>query len=343
MKNQKLSILLVVLSIFLLNQWNCTPRPIPTPTPAPTPPDLTHPEDLPCALIWYPLHTGYVANNYTHEFTPCYTESIVTVGGIDKRKITACNVPNHKIAKKPARNPFLITEVVKDYFAPEIPVVLPDSLPVVFGRGPRRNDPRYNFGITLSGVELDPAAAEPWAKGTGDMNRYWTYEAMYKDLGLDRSHAHKQPVRSPGSSTTPKYGRYHYHGIPVKYLQTLKITGKEMVQVGWAADGYPIFYKYGQTTKGGPIIEFESGYELKSGPRTEHQGTNPGTTGPCGVHNGKFVQDWEYIKGKSLLDGCNGIDGYAPGFGNTYYYVITDQFPFIPRCFHAQPDGSFEI
>jgi hypothetical protein len=31
-------------------------------------------------------------------------------------------------------------------------------------------------------------------------------------------------------------------------------------------------------------------------------------------------------------------DEYPDG---TYYYVITDEFPFVPRCFAGDPDSTF--
>lgn len=65
--------------------------------------------------------------------------------------------------------------------------------------------------------------------------------------------------------------------------------------------------------------------------------------GPGGKYDGTFVQDYEYVKGSGDLDECNGRTGVTPEFTNgTYYYVVTDAYPFIPRLFRGTPDSSFE-
>ena len=79
--------------------------------------------------------------------------------------------------------------------------------------------------------------------------------------------------------------------------------------------------------------KLSSSYRVKSG-------TRPG--GPGGRYDGSFVQDYEYVAGLGDLDDCNGRTGVTREYPEgTYYYVITDSFPFIPRCFHGTPDRSF--
>ena len=54
------------------------------------------------------------------------------------------------------------------------------------------------------------------------------------------------------------------------------------------------------------------------------------------------MQDYEYSAGLGNLDECNGRSGVTPEFPNgTYHYVLTDTFPYIPRCFRGTPDPSF--
>ena len=54
------------------------------------------------------------------------------------------------------------------------------------------------------------------------------------------------------------------------------------------------------------------------------------------------MQDYEYSAGLGQLDECNGRRGVTPEFPNgSYHYVLTDSFPFIPRCFRGTPDTSF--
>ena len=57
-----------------------------------------------------------------------------------------------------------------------------------------------------------------------------------------------------------------------------------------------------------------------------------------------YTADFEYIAGLGDLDQCNGRDGVTPEFPNgTYYYVITDSYPGIPRCFVGTPSLDFKI
>ncbi len=59
---------------------------------------------------------------------------------------------------------------------------------------------------------------------------------------------------------------------------------------------------------------------------------------------GRHVQDYEYVEGLGNLDECNGRTGVTPEFpSGTCYYVLTDDFPVIPRCFKGTPDDSFKI
>lgn len=48
------------------------------------------------------------------------------------------------------------------------------------------------------------------------------------------------------------------------------------------------------------------------------------------------------MKGAGDLDEANGRFGVTPEFPQgTYHYVLTENFPFIPRQFKGTPDSSF--
>ena len=191
--------------------------------------------------------------------------------------------------------------------------------------------PQYVFGIALNGVEFDPVAAEPWGKGTSNQNWEWNLEAMNNDLGFDCNMAHVQPN-----------GEYHYHGAPELYLSLLNADGSKMVLAGWAADGFPVYYKYAFSNpndESSAVVEMTSSYQLKSGQRP-----GDGVSAPCDDYNGKYVQDYEYVSGLGTLDECNGREGVTPDFpGGTYYYIITDDFPGIPRCLVGTPSDDFKL
>ncbi|MCB0494550.1 MAG: YHYH protein [Cyclobacteriaceae bacterium] len=262
----------------------------------------------------------------TLSLTSQFSETIVG----DKRVFTTNNIPNHKVAPFPnASNPNTIkaiNETLSIDYTPSIASQL-TSLQSDFG-------PLYEFGIALNGVHFDPVAAEPWphtSLNDPNVNWDWNLEATTNNLGLDISNAHVQPS-----------GKYHYHGVPSDYIETLKATGNEMVQVGWAADGFPVYYKYGYADANDPassIIELSPSYQLKTGSRP-----GDGITAPCGEYSGKYVNDFEYVEGLGQLDEANGRIGVTPEFPNgTYYYVLTDDFPGIPRYLVGTPSNDFKL
>ena len=51
--------------------------------------------------------------------------------------------------------------------------------------------------------------------------------------------------------------------------------------------------------------------------------------------------DYEYVAGLGDLDECNGRYGVTPEFPQgTYYYVVTSEFPSIPRMWRGEPSES---
>ena len=79
--------------------------------------------------------------------------------------------------------------------------------------------------------------------------------------------------------------------------------------------------------------ELKASYNVKSGTRP---------SGPGGRYDGTYTKDFEYVQGQGDLDQCNGRTGITPEYPNgTYYYVVTNQFPFIPRCLMGNADSSF--
>lgn len=184
---------------------------------------------------------------------------------------------------------------------------------------------RIDFGVGLDGVPFDPGTAE-WYNN--DRNSGWHYDAMspYIQLGLDQNHAHVQPN-----------GAYHYHGLPSSLYSTMKAASpSQMTMIGYAADGFPIYALYGYAKPmdaSSPIIEMQSSYQLRTGNRP-----NP----PGGTYDGRFMQDFVYVAGAGNLDECNGVMGVTPEYpAGIYHYFITDNYPYVPRCFKGNPDSSF--
>jgi hypothetical protein len=239
----------------------------------------------------------------------------ITIEG-EQRVIRANGLPNHAPGAFPNRgNPNSIAAQNYVYRVPLHPQKA--AAPRPFGLQP--------FGIALNGVVFDPGANEFW---NGDRNSGWQYEAMNLPgkLGMDQNNAHVQPD-----------GAYHYHGIPEGLIAGTKNAKQHMTQIGWAADGFPIYSPYAPTdpnNTNSPIKEMKSSYQIKKGTRLG---------GPGGSYDGSFTADYEYVPGTGDLDECNGRSGITPEFPQgSYYYCVTASFPYIPRQYRGTPDPSFE-
>jgi len=239
--------------------------------------------------------------------------SITVTGG--ERIIRANGWPDHKPGEFPRPgNPNTLSTQSYNFHLPTHPEVV--AQPTSAGHA--------LFGVALNGIPFDPATAEFWNR---DPRSGWNYEAKsgFLNLGLDEYNAHVQPT-----------GAYHYHGLPTGLLQKLGNDGTRMVMVGYAADGFPIYTSYGYSNANDPesgLKKMRSSYRLKSGTRP---------SGPGGAYDGKFSEDYVYVKGSGDLDECNGRFGVTPEYPNgTYHYYITDEFPWISRMWRGKPDPSF--
>lgn len=261
-----------------------------------------------------PAFVADVTGDYSFEdaATGCVV-SVTVRNGV--RRIRANGLPNHETGQFPnANNPNAITAQSYDY-----------SLPV---------DPDTNskvdayqipqpFGIGVNGVLFDPLAAEYYRN---DRNSGWNYNALGGgiNLGLDDNEAHVQPT-----------GAYHYHGLPEGLADTVARKGHSPL-IGWAGDGFPIYlnrgYKKPRNTNSG-LKRLQSSFQLKSGTRP---------SGPGGTYNGDFVEDYEYVAGSGDLDAANGRFQKTPEFPDgTYCYVLSTDYPVIPRAFRGDLANSF--
>jgi hypothetical protein len=183
------------------------------------------------------------------------------------------------------------------------------------------------LGLSPLSWKFDHPYSGEFFQGRNGMNREWNINALTSsvNLGTDCNNTHVQPN-----------GKYHYHGTPTAYLESLNVDGSEMVKIGYAADGFPIYYKYGYSNSG-ELVELKSGFKLKSGNRP-----GDGKSAPDGTYDGTYFQDYEYDSKLSSLDECNGRFGKTPESENEYYYVFTDNFPSSPLCFMGTPSMDFK-
>jgi hypothetical protein len=241
----------------------------------------------------------------------------------DKRRITSNGMPNHKIGTYPTRsNPNAIGPQQYDVELNADPKPAHDITSV--DRHNQPGPPNMPFGFAINGIFFEPGTAEFWH---GDRRSDWNYEALggAVPLGLDANYGHPQPN-----------GAYHYHGLPTGLLEELNLSAnKHSPLVGWAADGYPIYARYGYKDPKDPnskIVEFQSSYRLKKGTRPN------GSEAPGGKYDGAFTADYEYVADLSKLDECNGRFTVTPEFPDgTYAYFLTKNWPVIPRNFRAEP------
>ncbi|MEO1625583.1 MAG: YHYH protein [Bacteroidota bacterium] len=253
------------------------------------------------------------------------------------RTITSNSIPEHAVGLFGGGNGSLNPNAIRPNNGTyRVPISPTRSASITYLLN-QNTGPQYQFGILLNGVMIDPEAAEPWPHERGasmsQANWEWNLDAMSINLGLDCNNAHVQPT-----------GKYHYHGAPTLYLESLHISDREMTLIGYAADGFPIYYNYGY--KGGAddnpteVIELQSSYRLRTGDRPGN-----GTDAPCGAYSGIYTGDYEYVEGLGDLDKCNGRTGVTPEYPDgTYYYVISqNQFPYAPRCLVGTPSDDFKL
>lgn len=252
----------------------------------------------------------------------------------DVRTISANQYPSHAVENFPNGTPTAI-EIIRNFdLTPEKAA----SVTYVYNEtgGPTpSNDNFWKFGSAVNGVEFHPMGLKPWEHpDTGEENWEWQ-AAVYKENQTD--------LDAYGAHVTSA-GNYHYHGDIVA-LADVEDGSRHSLIYGFAADGFPIYYKYGYTNENDPssaIKELKSSYQLKSGSRT---GTGvAGEDYPDGTHDGSYIQDFEYVDALGDLDECNGRTGVTPEYPEgTYYYVITADFPVTPNCFVGTPDDAWKI
>ena len=165
------------------------------------------------------------------------------------------------------------------------------------------------IGIALNGILFRPETAGFWdpkapKKHSRNGDKNWSVDifGVRGKLGLDFNNAH-----------VGRAGMYHYHGLPTGLVKKLKET-----HIGYAGDGFEIHYL--QNKK-------KSGWSLKGGSRK---------SGPLGLYDGTYNEDYYYLGGDSELDECNG--GIYKG---KYVYFITDDYPRVPRCLYGEVSGDF--
>ncbi|NDG42506.1 MAG: YHYH protein, partial [Betaproteobacteria bacterium] len=216
-----------------------------------------------------------------------------------RRSLIANGLPDHEVGSFPNRNnPNPIAAQSISVSSPLSPAL--SSMVTALG------GPRGDTGFVLNGVKIDPGTAGSCNDSGASCSLIgnsgqWSIEALGQasfNFGVDGNNAHVQPG-----------GAYHYHGMPEGFINKLG-KGQAMTLVGWAADGFPIYARYGYsvaTDANSALKVIKGSYRLKATP--------PATRPPTSLYAlGTFQQDYEYIAGSGDLDECNGRSGVTPEF-----------------------------
>ncbi len=182
------------------------------------------------------------------------------------------------------------------------------------------------IAFVLNGVKIDAGTGGSCDNsGTscslGDNSGAWNIEALGQssfNFGTDSNNAHVQPG-----------GSYHYHGMPEGFITKRGGSSANMTLIGWAADGFPIYARYGYSvaTEAGSSLKVMTGSYQKV---SSVSANRPATTTYA---LGTFAQDWTYVAGSGDLDQCNGRFGVTPEFPKgIYHYYATDSYPYLQRC-----------
>ena len=235
------------------------------------------------------------------------------------RNLVANGIPDHDVGEFPNEgNPNTISEqTVSESFT---------LTPVQSTTATTLGGPRGVTGMVLNGVKIDASTAGSCDSSGDDCSLIdnsgsWSIEALGQtafNFGTDDNNAHVQPG-----------GSYHYHGMPEGFISLQGGSSSTMTLIGWAADGFPIYARYGYSdaNDADSALKVVTGsYELV----TEANSSRPSTD----IYSlGTFAQDWEYVEGSGDLDECNGRVGVTPEFPDgIYHYYATDTYPYFQRC-----------
>jgi hypothetical protein len=235
------------------------------------------------------------------------------------RKLSANGVPDHDVG------PFNIQadldfKIVAQSVSFSTPIA-----PALTSTAKELGGPRGDTGFILNGVKIDAGTGGSCNDSGSNCTLLgqagqWRMEALGQtsfNFGADSSNAHVQPG-----------GVYHYHGMPEGFIRKLG-KGQAMTLVGWAADGFPIYARYGYseaTNAASTLKVVQSSFRIKTAPDANRPATS---LYPMGT----FLQDYEYVAGLGDLDECNGRTGVTPEFPKgIYHYFATDTYPYLQRC-----------
>ena len=172
-------------------------------------------------------------------------------------------------------------------------------------------------GVAINGVKFEPGTAETITCDSGEVYRVEALQDDY-NLGLDFNNAHVQPD-----------GEYHYHGVSELMVDVFE-AGEDLVHVGFAADGFLMYY-----SRSGA---YKPSYKLSTEPRTGTGCVGSSALGGESIDDlegttpdGTYTSDHVFDASTGDLDECNGIT-----IDGEYRYLITDAYPYVGRSLNGE-------
>lgn len=241
------------------------------------------------------------------------------------RDLSANGIPDHEVGEFPnPNNPNTISEQgISESFT---------LTPTEATSSTELGGPRGVIAYILNGIKVDAGTGGSCNDSgdtcsLGDPSYGWSIEALgqeYFDFGTDDNNAHVQPG-----------GSYHYHGMPEGFIELRGGNENTMTLIGWAADGFPIYARYGYSDPNdasSDIVAMSGSYQLVRSVSSDRPATSLYALGT-------FAQDWEYVEGSGDLDECNGRFGVTPEFPDgIFHYFATDTYPYFQRCVSGTVD-----
>lgn len=241
----------------------------------------------------------------SYEVADVDTGTMVTVtnDGVT-RTIESNSLPDHETGEFPNDgNPNTISAQERTWEFPVEPVFTGDATPA---RVP---------AVAVNGVKFEPGTAESVDCATGESYRVEAQQDAF-DLGLDMNEAHVQPT-----------GEYHYHGVSDLLVEAYA-TDDDLVHVGFAADGFLVYYSkagnYQPAYLPGDIgrVGLDCTLSIPGSETFDLTGS---------FADGTYESDWEFLQVIGDLDECNGLN-----IDGQYAYIMTDAYPFLPRCLKGE-------
>jgi hypothetical protein len=160
-----------------------------------------------------------MSDDYTGEYTindlDYGTQVEVTISG-DTRTIQSNAIAPHAPGEFPNKgNPNTITEQDKTFELTLNPIYVGN------------NEWARENGVAYNGVKYELQTAESVSCESGEEYRIEAIQTTFS-LGLDENNAHVQPT-----------GEYHYHGVAEVLMDSLE--GTDIVHIGYASDGFPLY------------------------------------------------------------------------------------------------------